>query len=90
MEDTLMEGTEFLTENSEFTLNSVLGVWKNQSTAMIKGAVTVPNSRLVACCSKAKKWETVFGRKESCLNQKNWQCGEKLDSCPETKLEDPV
>ena len=32
-------------------------------------------------------WEASVSRKERCFNQKSWQSGEKVDSCPKTSFE---
>lgn len=46
------------------------------------------NSGLAAGCLEINTQETVAGRKERCFIKKNWQSGEKMDSCPETSSED--
>ena len=46
------------------------------------------NSGLAAGCLEINTQETVTDLKERCFNKKNWQSGEKVDSCPETSSED--
>ena len=53
-----------------------------------EGLFLLSSSGLAAHHPKANNQGASVGRKERCCNQKSWQTGEKVDSCPEANSGD--